>query len=830
MAEASQEVYFDKNKNLLFIMHDKKATSGTKYKTIGWVIKRYDDAITAPGQYCARFGNANCLYQMDDPEDSAYVYTAFVVYADTILARIGQVSSEWRTQLVNYGGYVYLDAIMTVLVNGVPQGSIDYYGQGSGEVYETYEGIRNARGWASPESLKEYYGLKLKYPYTVPSGTLSLTDVSVKTGTHSSGTSSSFTVGGGTKEKQTYQVGQGIPSGEQLYILGQADSYRYDISYQTVSGYASVPVQVVTNYELRWTDTQGRARSETQQVTRLYMVTRSYEYIKVGNIKLYGLKSILFDGQCFNDVTQSVNGGIPSYYLVHADGSSNHVAVNGTTTYQVGTVVVNSGNNQRPSIPNDNQSAYAEKAVNQLYVWSDSLQLDGVTLLSNKKGSGKGMQWNSGSNISQKSIYITAITIPSDTLNQSGYETIAKMNYQATDSSMYYQVNKNINKVTVHTPVVANMVCSGYKDQNENLTPGAYDVVIGDRAVLALTGVGMHRNILGYGSRSYIGYVKKIYVKFPFEIYYKNKKYAGNQWVEVGTNLANIVVPESVAEGNYTAECMVAAVNTPAYYLTPDQLESVAETGANLQVGNYAAKNSYELHAIGKLYGFTVALGEKRYAAGVNAEFPENLSCESEILPVNIEKKEEKNLDVRVGVYANAIGDSEDECIDMDISYYVLEGNAEEGYSRCAVDVYAAQDESFTADILTLLQREVLIPASEARRVKAGVYYYESALDIPDNLVVVPAGTDISDIDMFSDYILRDRQIIVHAEVYGADGSGRKLSYENAENARDGYCNMWAYEGYNIDNAGDLPVEYGDILLLNMEGTMKNSGIVIGTH
>lgn len=83
---------------------------------------------------------------------------------------------------------------------------------------------------------------------------------------------------------------------------------------------------------------------------------------------------------------------------------------------------------------------------------------------------------------------------------------------------------------------------------------------------------------------------------------------------------------------------------------------------------------------------------------------------------------------------------------------------------------------------------------------------------------------------MLSDYILRDKTILIHFDLYAADKGGRKLSYENAQNEKYGYCNMWKKEKFSVDKYEDVPLRCGDIIIYEVNGMLKNTSKVYGTH
>lgn len=48
---SAEELYFNNQGDMIFSAYDKRASGGIRYRTMGWVIKRYEDSIGASGQY-----------------------------------------------------------------------------------------------------------------------------------------------------------------------------------------------------------------------------------------------------------------------------------------------------------------------------------------------------------------------------------------------------------------------------------------------------------------------------------------------------------------------------------------------------------------------------------------------------------------------------------------------------------------------------------------------------------------------------------------------------------------------------------------------------------
>ncbi|MDY5577342.1 MAG: DUF5704 domain-containing protein [Lachnospiraceae bacterium] len=820
---ASDELYFNSDGDLIFSTYDKKATSGIRYKTMGWVIKRYDDSIQAAGQYHVNIPRSGYMYEMEDTNQPGYIYTTFIVDGENILKNIAKVSSEWKHQLENYGGYVYIDSIMTVTENGVCQGGVNSDGSLYGEIYDTYQGIRNARAWQDGDKLKGYYDLKVKYPYVVKSLTQKIIDKKVTDKAYSSQVDSSYCLGSESLENERYDVSEGIPAGENLYLSGNIGKFRYTIDYQTVEGYVYIPVKVSTNYCLRWRDTKGSYHSEIQAVDRWYYVTKKYEYTRISNIQVYDLRTM---NLCSYDGTPSQNLGEyhdrTSYNMKNYGSSPAHLNVKALTNIYVGTVVVDSSNGQRPSIPDDDQQYLAQQAVQGVDVWSDRLLINQYLLLSDSHQPALGKVLTAYKNIPRQEIYVENIQIPEDTLNQTTYRKWVSAGY-VSQTKKWYDNNYKVNQIVVHTPVVADLEIKGDKEKNENIKPTAYDVVIGGYGTLSIGSVAQHREILGYGYRNYRAYAKKYYVRFPFAVIYNGEQYPENTWIESEKSLIKFQVPEYVKEGSYEAECRVVAANTPDYYLTPEMMDGITQAEGNLELKNYCASDVCKINVIGCLYGFYLECQNQKYRGGAETIFPEPVHYNMECIPIFQEENSSEVNSYTIGLYANGVGDEKDEQIEVDVSYYVIQENENHDFERKEVDVYLAEKENFTKETLKKAPQYLEWKAEDARKISEGVYCYEGELNLGKQMILVEKGKDFSHV--YSDVLL-----MVHVDVYGSDENGRKLSYENAQNELLGYCNMWKKESYNVDKYPIYPLKCGDIILIGSKEMMKRKAMIIGTH
>lgn len=817
MLACADELYFNDNGDLVFSTYDKKASSSTRYRTVGWVVKRYDDGIYAANQQSMTITKSGYLYTWEDPNNPNYIYSTFIIPGQTIMNQMGRVSGEWKQQIMEYGGYVYIDSIMTIVQNNVEQGYLDAQGVYYGEVYNTYEGIRNARAWADGGKLANYYGLQVKYPYKITTLQSQIVVTTIENAVKGSVPEGDFRI-----NSDEFNVEEGIPAGEYINIKGKADAFLYQVKYRNIAGFVNIPVKVITTYNLRWVDSGGQGHSENQQVERWYYVRRNFSYAELISSDVLNLKNTVISSENINSVKiNNTEPGVNSSCVMFGEAAK-HLLVNRKYSYaNAGVKVIQSRNNQRPSIPMDNQQNLADSTIGELTVWSDRLTINGKLLLSSTPCAVNGKRFIEYDDIPDTNISAENIAIRAMAQNKVRESVGITLQYDSAKNRVKKDVSAG--NIRIHTPVVSVATLSGNKKYNENIAPRENEVVIGEKFTISLGTLGQHLDIKGYGLRNYAPYIRNRYVSFPFSVVYKNRYYDAGCWILINTSSAAMKVSEEVQEGTYQMKCMVVAQNGPNIDGVMDAAWNQGQDTANIDINKYIARASAEINVIGKIYGLTVSNEGKREKVGNHAIFPENVVCQEDTLPFVSDKLNSKDDIYKIQLYANGIGDETGENVEMQLSYAVMEEDV-----RKAVDVYYAVSDVFNKDTLIKLTENIRIePWVELQQ---GVFGYEYDLYIPDRLVVVDAGRNIADINMESDYIIRDRDIIVNADIYGDSGQVRKLSYENPVNAARGYCNMWRMEGYSLNKYDSLALKYGDIILIKTKDLYENHFRVIGTH
>ena len=158
--------------SILITNYDKIATTGIRYRTLGYGIKKSKDEVigTKNGRVDEKVPLVEqrpfkILKHEDDPNImQGYVIATDIIYSTSIYEQIGNIDSTWVNTLYSDGGIIYLDGIMTINQNGRMLGSMEYKNGKyvtSGEIYSTVDGIKNARGWIDPNALHTHYNKRV---------------------------------------------------------------------------------------------------------------------------------------------------------------------------------------------------------------------------------------------------------------------------------------------------------------------------------------------------------------------------------------------------------------------------------------------------------------------------------------------------------------------------------------------------------------------------------------------------------------------------------------------------------------------------------------------
>lgn len=149
-----------------------EASSGTKYRTIGWKIKIVGGNGATIQEVYVQLGGAY-LSEVNSIQVGANIYNLYAMSLSSLKARL----SNQAITAINQGScQIVLDACMVVMTNGRYGGTMNDNGITSGNVYTTYGGIAGAANWtnASREALLSYFNKSVQglfYTVSLSKGT-----------------------------------------------------------------------------------------------------------------------------------------------------------------------------------------------------------------------------------------------------------------------------------------------------------------------------------------------------------------------------------------------------------------------------------------------------------------------------------------------------------------------------------------------------------------------------------------------------------------------------------------------------------------------------------
>lgn len=124
----------------------------TRYGTIGWKVSLYQNGNYQESVYCSL--NGNYINKFPSSNSNGTEYNLYYINFDSLKSRFSNQAA------INSGaGTLYFDAVMSIVPakSNTPNGTVDDWGNTTGEVYDTFAGISKARGWGHPDDLRHYY-------------------------------------------------------------------------------------------------------------------------------------------------------------------------------------------------------------------------------------------------------------------------------------------------------------------------------------------------------------------------------------------------------------------------------------------------------------------------------------------------------------------------------------------------------------------------------------------------------------------------------------------------------------------------------------------------
>ena len=794
---AESRLYFDEDGSLIFIARSGKDHTGIKYRTIGWVLRRYDLPLNASGQQYViipkrTYGNA-----APDPINPEILICCFKSDSSEILNAIGKVSMEWKKQLVNYGGDIYIDSVMTVVVYGTEMGKVGDNGELSGEVYCTYEGIANAKPWGAKEELKQYYDLVVEYP-AKKQPTQQTIEVARKEQTYKSPQVNSLLLGSNKKGEEIFDADKAIPSGEKLYLDGKISNFLYDLRTNFVKGTIKIPIKVTTTYLLKWKGINGEDKQERRTVARVYTFTMPVSYYELISVNGYEANRLILNNNAIGAYEKGVAGKAVINKTIYGV-ANNHIKANVKKhTVHSGTKTITSKSVLKPSIPEENYEALAKSQIEGVSVKSDKLIINNNYVLRDTvcNQNGKAPIYF---NPPASNIYIENIGLNS-TARNGVYSTKVKVKYKNTTSNAYITNSQDINSVCVYTPVVCNGKTGTDKAYNQELKPVENTIVLGSAFKIDIGTYGFHSNNKGYGEGDYSKYIRDTQIKFPFEVEKEGILYKENSWISVGSN-ESFYLPYSAALGDYQVEIRNYAINSVKW-------DSAGGNGVNNK-NQYYAYSNIKVHVAGKLFDYTV-----------NNEYKvKDMLCN-----LMITQEAEYTMQV-AGNY-----DLEDYVrVNYVYSYY-------KDKEIIPVNIYIIENRDSIGAALKKAEDYRDIPINTGKELEKNLVEIEGSINLGKEMYIFPKDIKINSVkDIVKNYKnrLADGILVVGVDSYIYKNGEGYISYINEENSKKGYCNMWKEEGFRYNQTigrEKLRLESGDSISYFNNGNNYLGYTVVGTH
>ncbi len=805
----ANELFFDEEGNLYFHTRDRKYSGAVGYKTLGWVIKRYDMPMNAKEQQYVIVKKEIYKPMEVDPSDDRYVLSYFRSDRDEILSAIKNVSLEWYDTLNSYGEDVYIDSVMTVCSQTEDCGTLYKNGSYEGEVYFTYDGIVNARGWTnmSVELLKSHYDMVLEFPQQVDDWEPYVEILSTKYIDIGTSRYASFFMGAGSYGEEGFDILKGIPSGERLYLKGYADGSQGVLHLKKVTAKLVECVEVPVTYKMKWVDYYGNNKEDTRDILRYYAVERIFSYYEYEGFSEYMLSGVTLSGNMFETpLNVECNKIEPMDKAVITYGSCKEhiVGYSKTVASSIGTVLLVGSGGKKPHIPDTDYSGIADEQISDITVKNDRVMIEGQLVLSDEHCTKNGKMPKSSISSSSVEVYSEAVTIKKSACNGLYNDSKVTLIYSNSENGGTGSYSHSCGDVLVHTPVICAAASHADKELNQAVSPTSTDVVLGEKFIIAFDDFGMHKNIKGYGIGSYTKYVGLRQIRCPFEVEYNGRVYETDEWIDIWDYNVGLRVIESNKEGEYTID-----IRTFAYNSSSEHDVAYLERLANIDMKNYGAYNSVQVRLIGKLHKLEIGIEEECYKA--------------DKLPMQVLSSSDLSYIVGFEIVGSM---EENDSVTLSYTYYYENENGE----LTPVDVYGVKDRNYIDELLTGKFVEEQELSVEACTKIGNVSSWCVNNPLYKELVVVRKGTSVDDIQeairtgRVEDIMLKGGSVIVCIDITSHKVYVPHLSYINEINAQKGYCNMWLREG------GTKAYPYGAVLKITLGESTYYEYEISGTH
>ncbi|MCQ4086544.1 DUF5704 domain-containing protein [Saccharibacillus sp. JS10] len=426
---------------------------------------------------------------------------------------------------------------------------------------------------------------------------------------------------------ESFDVLQGIPTSESLYVNVLAQHYLYQDKFQEKIGTCTYKLTVERSYELKWdpkktvVDDKGveheepDPQSETETKQHEVTVERKFSYWVIDSLGVYAIDKAILNNYAFENEQIEI---LPADYKIpkvstvtdgHYEPEPNPEKLQADPWSNP-----DSNAKTKPSLPPDSgeMKQVAEDKIGKVKVQNDTLTFNSQTIIDGKTAEEKApepKQIPTSQVIGNHVLYSKDNQIPNTKMNRQSASSSGEIEYVAleqninADDGSTYPIG-GLQPVTVHTPVVNYSSASDDQAHNQKTKPNFSRMAfILDRPFrVQIPTSGQHTNYPGYGNRDYAKYFRSKQVRFPFDVYSGDRStfYEKNTWIDVPVPQLEMpfFLPVWVDEGDYTVEFRNIAENAPDVEL--------AQQDANLDLNNHVASDTVNVEVIGRLYDFHI--------------------------------------------------------------------------------------------------------------------------------------------------------------------------------------------------------------------------------
>ncbi len=475
-------------------------------------------------------------------------------------------------------------------------------------------------------------------------------------------TESKIRLGSNKIGEENFDVSRGIPTNKPLYCDVRGKEYRVILSYGRERGANKHFVTVSKTYNLTWypDGPKGKPASSIETVSKVEVVISNYVYYYIQNLGVYVPKkskvySDVFEGgeveiYASDDVDIDVEAVIHDKHVLSA--APKHISIAAPPSDIV-------GGRTKPSIPNESFAGLAEAAVAPPSVRNDRLVFNGIMLSSDAKFMSRAPSPAPipDAALTREGFFYKEDNIIPESLSNGIKSSNGEIFYSSIiDINVPKYIKREINSsntVLVHSPVVAFPHIESRTDivQKDRINEALAQLIIGDSFKLSFPFAGSHRDILGYGTRSYEDSIRSREVKFPFDVFRGSDKtgeyFPKNTWIKLKAEEEVYFIPEWVHEKDRDTVLFRSLANNYSADMT-------SQKNHNLDYANYKAVDLIDVALVGKVFDFRIdattdpahkthfSTGKGYFKAGDKDEFGKE-EKHANYLPLNGYKLDDKN-------------------------------------------------------------------------------------------------------------------------------------------------------------------------------------------